>query len=455
MYTIDKANKIYFIGIGGISMSGLAEILQKGGKIIEGSDRTPSTITKHLESLGITVHIGHQPTNIDNSFDLVVHTAAIKADNPEYKAASALGIPIVDRATLLGHIMDGYKNSVAVAGTHGKTTTTSMLTYILMYAKKDPTILVGAMLDGINGNYRIGQSDYFVTEACEYKNSYHKFFSKVNMVMNIEADHLDFFNTLSNVYASFETYMKNTDDDGYLLVHEDIENIKNMTKGLACEVLTVGSSAHATYRYTNVSYDKHAFGRYDLYKNQEFVTRIELSVPGEHNIENSLFAIAAADCLGLPIEMLQKGIATYKGVHRRFEYKGTVQDIMIYDDYAHHPTAIKKTIASAKNIAHNDLWILFQPHTYSRTASLFEDFSKAFYDADKIIITDIYAAREINTENISSKDLVESIKKLGKDIVYIADFDEIGKYILDHAKKDDMLITMGAGNIHLVGEKLL
>ena len=446
---------VFFIGIGGISMSGLAEVLHNRGLSISGSDQTASEITNHLNQLGIHVHIGHDAKHIDATIDLVVYTAAIKDDNPELIKAKALHIDVMERATLLGHIMNDYTQSIAVAGTHGKTTTTSMLAHVLMAGHLDPTISVGAILKGINGNFKIGNSEHFITEACEYNNSFHKFYPKYGLVLNIEEDHLDFFKDLATIRQSFHQFIKNIDTDGYLIINDSIEDIPALIKETTCKVITVGSSSTSTYSYDNVSYNTLGHSTFDIYEETQYIDTIHLHVTGSHNIENALAAIATARCLNIPLEQIKQGLLDFAGANRRFEYIGTYKGITIIDDYAHHPTEIRKTIEAARNIDINRLYLVFQPHTYSRTKTLYSDFVDALKLADGVIITDIYAAREKDPGNIHASMFVESLSNFDLDIVYIDDFDEICDFIKKNCVPNDMLITMGAGNVHIIGPMLL
>ena len=452
---LDKYKNVFFIGIGGISMSGLAEVLNQDGKQVSGSDQNTSPITKRLETLGIRVFEGHHADHITNDYDLIVYTAAIKEDNCEFMKAKSLGSVMMDRATLLGHIMSGYSMSVGVAGTHGKTTTTSMLSHIMLEGDLDPTISVGGILKGINGNFKVGKSDYFITEACEYTNSYHKFFPMINIILNIEEDHMDFFKDIHEIRESFTKYMGNTSSQGLLIVNDSIEDIDELTKGLKCHVCSVGKNIDSTYSYTNETFDQQGLGSFDLLHHGSFLTRIHLNVTGYHNIENALASIAAGLFMNIDITTIQKGILAFGGADRRFEYKGSVNGVTIIDDYAHHPTEILKTLEATSKIEHNELWVVFQPHTYTRTKAFFDDFVQALKGIDHLVITDIYAAREKDPGDIHSKMLVEILGKLGTDIVYIDDFEEIKEHLLKNFLPKDMLITMGAGNVNLIGDMLL
>ncbi|TCK87881.1 UDP-N-acetylmuramate--L-alanine ligase [Natranaerovirga hydrolytica] len=452
----NQPQKVFFIGIGGISMSGLAEILKHNNFIVYGSDIKSSNITDKLESLGVKVFIGHNATNITDDLDLVIHTAAIKPDNPEYQEALKKEIPLIDRAQLLSTIMDNYKYSLAVSGTHGKTTTTSMISHILLEGEKDPTISVGGILNVIKGNIRVGESDFFVTEACEYYNSFLKLNPYMGIVLNMEEDHLDFFEDIKAISDSFNQFAKKIPTDGFLIVNGDIELYNDLVKDVPCHILTFGSN-NTQYDYcaNNITFNSMAQGSFDLYIKGDKVTTIQLEVTGMHNVYNALAAIASTCELGMTLDVIQKGLSTFEGTQRRFEYKGNVAGITIIDDYAHHPTEISATLSAAKNYPHNNIWCVFQPHTYTRTKAFLKDFAISLSLADKVIVTDIYAAREINHCDIHSKDLLNELEKLGKESYYISSFDEIETFLLQNCVNKDLLITMGAGNVNIIGEELL
>lgn len=452
---LDQYKHVFFIGIGGISMSGLSEVLNRNGKEVYGSDQSLSPITDHLQALGIKVFEGHDPSHIKDDIDLVVYTAAVKEDNVEYMEAKNRGIKMMDRATLLGHIMDSYSVSIGVAGTHGKTTTTSMLSHVMLEGKLDPTISVGGILKGIGGNFRIGDSDYFITEACEYTNSYHKFFPNISIILNIEEDHLDFFKGYEDIEASFHRYMLNTKPGGTLILNDSIKNLDYLTKDLTVDYVTVGKKTDSDYSYANESFDEQGFATFDLNHSGQYIMRFSLKVTGYHNIENALATIAAGRLMGISYDEIQRGLLAFGGADRRFEYKGTYKDAVVIDDYAHHPTEIKTTLEATTKIEHNDLWVVFQPHTYTRTKALYDEFVHALKDADHLIITDIYAAREKDPGDIHSRMLVESLGKSGKDIVYIAEFEKIVDYLSEKLMPKDMLITMGAGTVTNIGPMLL
>lgn len=457
MYQIDfkKPIHVHFIGIGGISMSGLAEILLKENFKITGSDAKGSDIIDKLIAMGAMINIGQCASNITDDIDLVVYTAAIHKDNEEFAACVQKNIPMLTRAQLLGQIMNNYKYSVAVSGTHGKTTTTSMLSQIFMEADVDPTISVGGILDSIGGNVRVGSSDYFVTEACEYTNSYHAFFPYISIILNVDADHLDFFSGIDEIIESFHTFATNLPDNGTLVVNGDMECLPKVTRDLTCNIVTFGMEDTNQYYPADIEADDMGHMNYTLMVNGTAKERIHLNIGGLHNVANSLSAIAVADLLGIDHKYVLAGLSCFGGAHRRFEKKGTLGNVTVIDDYAHHPTEIKATLTTAQHTPHNELWVVFQPHTYTRTKALFEEFAEALKGFDHVILVDIYAAREKDTGLVSSKDLAQRIKEYGTDVRYFSSFPAVENYLLKNCKKNDLLITMGAGDVYLIGEELL
>lgn len=457
MYQIDfhKPIRIYFIGIGGISMSGLAEILLAEDFTVSGSDRAPSELTRMLEDRGIKVFYGQKEENLTKDIDLVVYTAAIKSDNPELLAAKKLNIPTLTRAELLGQMMKNYKTPIAVSGTHGKTTTTSMISQILLNAEADPTLSIGGIYQPIGGNIRVGASELFVTEACEYTNSFLSFFPKIGIILNIEEDHLDFFKDLADIRNSFHRFAKLLPEDGALIINGGIDQYEELTEGLPCRVITYGLSSDLNYAASQISYDESGFPSFTLSGKDGGERKFSLRVHGDHNILNALAAIALADLLGLSDEVIRAGLIAFTGTDRRFEYKGQVNGVNVIDDYAHHPTEIRATLNAALQYPHKRLWCVFQPHTYTRTKAFLEEFASALSLADEVILADIYAAREKDTLGISSETLQEKIRSLGHSCHYFPTFEAIENYLLKNCTKDDLLITMGAGDIVKVGENLL
>ena len=457
MYQINFKEPIHvhFIGIGGISMSGLAEILIDAGFAISGSDAKKSPLTQHLASMGARINYPQMASNITDDIDLIVYTAAISEDNPEFAAAVEKGIPMMTRANLLGQIMKNYKTPIAISGTHGKTTTTSMISEVLLAADADPTLSIGGILKSIGGNIRVGKSEYFVTEACEYTNSFLSFFPRISIILNIEEDHMDFFKDIDDIRHSFRSFADILPSDGFLIINKGIDNVDKFTEGLECNIITFGADNSADYSYTDVVYDELGRGSYTLLKNGQKCGTVNLGVVGEHNILNSLSVIALMDILKIDSDIVLEALSAFAGTDRRFEYKGEVGGVTILDDYAHHPTEITATLKAAANYPHKTLWCVFQPHTYTRTKAFLKDFAKALTLADKVILADIYAAREKNTIGISSEDLLKEIEKLGTECHYFHTFDEIENFLLKNCINGDLLITMGAGDVVKIGENLL
>ncbi len=457
MYHIDFKNPIHvhFIGIGGISMSGLAEILISRGFTVSGSDSQSSALTDHLESLGAAVYYGQRADNIKEGIDLAVYTAAIREDNPELIEVRQRNIPSLSRAELLGQLMLNYQIPIAVSGTHGKTTTTSMISEILLAADTDPTLSIGGILKDIHSNLRIGHSEYFVTEACEYTNSYLSFFPKLAVILNIEEDHLDFFKDINDIRHSFRRFASLLPADGALIINGDIERLEEITEGLPCRIITFGSTGQSDYYPSDITFSENGCPTYILHRPGREPEAVQLSVVGLHNVYNSLSAIALSEQLGFDIATIKKGLAAFKGADRRFEHKGNIGGITIIDDYAHHPTEIRATLDAAKGYPHKRLVCVFQPHTYTRTKAFLNDFADALSMADLVLLTDIYAAREKNTIGISSKDLKEKLDALGTECYYYPMFDDIENFILQNCGEGDLLITMGAGDVVKIGEFLL
>ena len=432
MYKIDfdRPVHIHFIGIGGISMSGLAEILLQRGFCVSGSDAKESPLTRQLENKGAVVQIGQRASNIDASIDIVVYTAAIRPENPEYACAVKMGIPMLTRAELLGQIMSNYPMPIAVSGTHGKTTTTSMITQVLLEGDCDPTISVGGILSSIGGNIRVGRSGTFVTEACEYTNSFLSFSPKISIILNVDADHLDFFRDIDHIRQSFRQFAQKLPADGCLIINSDTPEYQTITEGLPCQIITYGLDRPGAYTASDIEFDNMGSPSFTCQKDGVPLGRFTLTVPGIHNVSNALAVIALGQELGLATEVLQRGLADFSGADRRFQHKGTVGGVTIIDDYAHHPTEIQATLSAAGNYPHKKLWCVFQPHTYTRTKALLKEFAQALSLADTVILADIYAAREKNTIGITSRDLLKEILALETPCEYFPTFDEIETYLL-------------------------
>lgn len=457
MYQIDfhKPLSIHFIGIGGISMSGLAEILLEEGFTISGSDSKKSPLTSLLESKGAKIFYGQRASNISDSVQVVVYTAAIHPDNPEFACAKEKDLPMLTRAQLLGQIMRNYDTSIAVAGTHGKTTTTSMLSHILLKGECDPTISVGGILPAIGGNIRVGQSETFLTEACEYTNSFLSFFPTLGIILNMDADHLDFFKDIDDIRHSFRKFAELLPADGALIINADTPKYEMVAENLPCKVITYGLEHDAEYTASDITYDEFGHPTFHVLHNGEDIGICSLKVPGIHNVSNALASIAAGRLLDLDNEVIFAGLKDFGGTDRRFQYKGKVGEVTIIDDYAHHPTEIEATLHAANNYPHKKIWCVFQPHTYTRTKALFPEFAEALSHTDHVILADIYAARETDTLGISSKDLADAIAEKGADVYYFPSFEEIENFCREHCQKGDVLITMGAGDVVNIGETLV
>ena len=447
--------RIYMCGIGGISMSGLAEILKYWNFEVSGSDGIQSKITDHLIEKGINVVIGQKKENITNNIDLFVYTAAIRKDNPEYVAAQEQGIPMIERGEFLGELTKLFKTTIGISGTHGKTTTTSLVSCIFLRANMDPSIQVGSLLKQIDGNFRVGNSDYFIIEACEYCDSFLNFKQHSAIITNIDNDHLDYFKNLDNIILSFKKYMDNIAEDGYVVINKDDENAMKVCDAVKSNLITYSIKDKADVYATNIRYDELGNGIFDLYHNDTLLGEVHLSVPGEHNVSNAVAAAALSLMYNIDFESIKLGLNEYTGASRRLEYKGTLNGAPVYDDYAHHPTEIEATAAGFLKRKHATSWAIFEPHTYSRAYEHKEAFAKVLQVFDNIILTDIYAAREVNTLGIKESDLVESISKYNPRIVHISNHFDIYKYLKENVKEEDIVITLGAGYVTKVAELLV
>ena len=452
---LENYEHIHLIGIGGVSMSAIAVTLHRWGYKVTGSDASRSELTDKLIQDGIKVTIGHDLTNPKNA-DLIIFSAAIKDTDPEMVLAKQFGIPIVTRGEFVGYLTRRYKESICVSGTHGKTTTTSMIALCFLEANLDPTIQVGAILKQINGNYTVGSSDYFILEACEYMENFLRFSPKAEVILNIDNDHLDYFKTFDNIKNAFSKYASLVPENGVLVTNADDPScleLKNFVRG---KFITYGiKNTCANYVAKNIRHNALGFSEYDVFCNNRFYMHVKLSVAGKHNVSNSLACIALCSYYGINKNVIYNALLKFTGAHRRLEYVGSQNGFSIYDDYGHHPTEITATLNSIKDKDFHESWVIFQPHTYSRTKNLLDDFARSLIGFDHIIVTDIYAAREQNTFNISSYDLVQKIKSYGKNALYIKDFDEIASFIKANAKSNDIVLTLGAGTVTEIGPKIL
>ncbi|MDR0272504.1 MAG: UDP-N-acetylmuramate--L-alanine ligase [Clostridiales bacterium] len=452
--SLDNAKKIHFIGIGGISMSGLAEILQRDGYEVSGSDDVLTEITERLDRLGIKIFHPNAAENISRGIDLVVYTAAVKADNPEFRAALEMGIELIERAPFIGKILHGYE-PICIAGSHGKTTTTSMVAEVLLAARHDPTISIGGHMNRGGLNYRIGGSKYFVLESCEFSNSFHHWHPHIGIILNIDADHLDFFGNMKNLIEAFGKFAGNIRPEGALVIQAGVQGIDEITKKLKCDIITFGLKNNSKIYADKIKYEN-GNPSFDVMDGEKFLAHVSLPLPGEYNMLNALAAFAAALLLGIPPNEIADALCNIKGTKRRFEHKGMYNGIEIIDDYAHHPTEIISCLAAARQkMDSGRIVCLFQPHTYTRTRNLFDETVKSFSDADKIVLLPIYAAREPYDPTVSSEMLAEEIIKIGGDAIFIKNFDEAECYLKKILCSGDLLITMGAGDVFRVGDKML
>ena len=452
---IKKYKKIHMIGIGGISMSGIAEILVNWGFSVSGSDRTDSDILHTLEKAGIQIYIGHKASNIEVA-DCVVFTAAINKDNPELVHAKELGIPVIERSDFLGELTRCYKNTIAISGTHGKTTTTSLVSLCFMEAQKDPSIQVGAIIKELDGNYRVGNSENFIIEACEYVESFLKFSPKSEIILNIDNDHLDYYKNIENVKKAFIKYVKLLPEDGHLIINADDSNCLDLPVYSKAEAIKYGiENDDVDFYAKNIIFNEEGFPEFDVYKFGEFYEHFELSIPGRHNVLNALGCISLCDTYDIDKSCMKTALKKFTGANRRFEFKGMVNGAKVYDDYGHHPTEVAATAKALTNKKFNKSWVVFQPHTYSRTFNLLDDFAHALLSFDNIIVTDIYAARETNTYNISSKDLADAIIKLGKNAKYIPSLEDCASFLKDNVKENDIVLTLGAGTVTNIGPMIV
>ena len=437
-------NSIFFIGIGGVNMSSLALISHKRGYKVGGSDRTETAVTKSLEENGLEVFYGHDAENI-SKYDAVVYTVAISEDNPEYLRANEQGIPCISRADFMGYLMTGYSRRIGISGMHGKSTCTSMCASVFMNADADPTVLSGASLKSMGGAYRIGGNDNFVFEACEYMDSFLDFYPTVAVILNVEMDHVDYFKSMDHIYSSFGKFAEIAEfENGCVVYNSDDANVnKSLEKFNGRRISFAINDKQATFRAENLIFNN-GCAEFDVILESEEFCHIKLAVTGEHNVYNSLATCAVAYLCGIGGEKIVRGLADFTGADRRMEFKGKWHGVDVYDDYGHHPTEIKRTLEGAAAMGYERVFCVFQPHTYSRTKGLFDDLVKSFSSIDKAIIADIYAAREIDNGEISSKKVADAVSNAE----YVGDMTAIAKYLEKELKDGDLLVVMGAGDIY-------
>lgn len=460
---LKNINKIHMIGIGGVSMSGVAVMLKRAGFTVTGSDAFDGDMIKILRNENIPVHIGHNKDLVKNA-DLIVYTAAIKDSDEELSYAHEIGKPTLERAPFIGILLKEYEKPICIAGMHGKTTTTSMIASSFMHLDTHPTVLVGSKLKELGDvNYLIGENKYFVLEACEYVDSFLNFPPETAVILNIEEEHLDYFKDINQIKQSFIKFISMLPKNGKLIINKDDENCNEVLLSLQSfiqenniTVLTYSLKNKSANLYAdNIAINENGCYKYDLYLNGKYITNISLNAPGKHNVANSLATVGSIYANNLDILKAKEGIENFTGASRRFEYKKTIGDnVNVYDDYAHHPTEIKATLESARNKSKNRVIAVFQPHTYSRTKLLFDKFAHAFNNADFVILTDIYAAREAFDETISSKMLADELVRNGINAMYISSFEDIAKKIKEIIEPNDIVLTIGAGTITKLSDLL-
>ena len=451
---ISQFKNIHLLGIGGISMSAIAEALHSWGHNVTGSDLKSSSITDKLNNDGIRVTIGHGMDDCKKA-DLIIYSAAIKESDPERICAKKNNIPTIIRGEFVGILTKMYKNTICIAGTHGKTTVTSMISSCFLHAQKDPTIQVGAYFNEINGNYRIASKDYFILESCEYNGSFLNFHPTASIILNIDNDHLDYYKNFENVVNAFHQFASITDSNGIIVTNADDPNCKLLKDKLNNVVLYSLEDDDANFVAKNIRFDEDGFGHFDVYKDKILYSHIDLSVTGKHNISNSLACIALCDFYKIDKKIICEALTNFHGAERRQEYKGSFNGIKIYDDYGHHPTEIKATADAINCKQFNKSWVIFQSHTYSRTKQHLKNFAKVLTEFDNIIIAKIYPARETDDLGISGQSIVDEIKNCGKDAIYIPEFEDIAKYIKENAKPGDLVLTLGAGNVNQIADLLI
>ncbi len=439
---LNTIKRVHFVGIGGSGMCPLAEVLISKGYEVSGSDTSDGDTLRRVKSYGIPVYMGHEKSNV-NGAELVVYTAAVKQDNPELAAAREQGIPTIERSVMLGILSRRFQNSVAVSGTHGKTTTTAMISQILIGSKCEPTAIIGGTLPLIGGNSYVGNSETIVCEACEYVDSFLQITPAVAVILNVDADHLDYFENLDNIKKSFGKFVAQTSKA--VIVNGDDSNALDSVKNSPVQVVTFGFGEDNDYRAVMTSPQTTVYDAFDFYYKDEKLCNIELSVPGKHNVYNALAAAAASHFLGVKPEDISENLHKFTGVHRRFEVLGTHGGITVADDFAHHPTEIKATLSAAMQMGFNKVWNVFQPHTYSRTAMLLDDFAEALSIVDEAVILEILPVRETNTYNIYNTDLGKKVS--GSKC--IDTFEDAAKYVCENAQPGDLILTMGGGNVYM------
>lgn len=445
---LKKVKRIHFVGIGGAGMCALAEIMHHRGYELTGSDNNESDTLARIRKLGIPVSMGHAPSNIDGA-ELVVHTAAVHSDNPELQEAHRRGIPVLERSQLLGLVTGEYDSTIAVAGTHGKTTVTSMVTQILMAGELDPTALIGGKLPLIGGNCRVGKSQLMVCEACEFVDTFLQLRPAISVILNIDADHLDYFKNMENLVEHFRMFAAKTSRT--LVYNGDDANTRSAVEGSPLKKISFGLEAGNDYTAENIRVNDRRHVAFDILHRGARISSVELLIPGRHNVYNALAACAASIEAGAKPADVEKGLNAYTGAGRRFEILGEVNGITIADDYAHHPAELEATLRAAKELNYRQVWAVFQPFTFSRTVLLMDEFARVLKLADKVVLAEIMGSREVNTWHVYSKDLAEKVPGS----VVIPKFADIAEYVVSHAGEGDLVITLGCGDIYKAAKLML
>lgn len=448
-----KETRVHFVGVGGVGVSGLAQVLLEAGHEVSGSDLKESEFAARLRKAGARIAVGHRAENV-GSAELLVVSSAVPPDNPELEFARSNGIRIVKRAELLGELTRRFR-SIAVAGTHGKTTTSSMVTYILERAGLSPTFLVGGDVANLGANAGLGSGQYLVAEADEFDGSFLRLSPWMAVVTNVEADHLDYYQDMEAIRAAFSQFMASVDSKGYLVACVDDPELSKLVSSAQAKLISYGLTQPAEWQAKQIAANGRGGNDFVAVAGGHEVGRFSLQVPGRHNVQNALAALAATLTVGVDSAVAAQALSDFLGARRRFELKGAVGGIAVYDDYAHHPTEIKATLKAARERHRGRLWCVFQPHTYHRTKHLWNDFLRAFDDADRVVVCDVYlpAGREVDTLGISSRDLVQAMNHPGAE--YVGDLDSVGRYLCDSLRDGDLLLTMGAGNVYEVADSVV
>ena len=449
-HLLDGVQHVHFIGCGGSGTYPLIQILHSRGLTISGSDVEETKITKAERAMGVTVYLEHDAAHLGDA-QLVVYSAAIHDENPELKAARARGIPAVERSVMLGYVSRMYSHSVCVSGTHGKTTTTSMATHIFMAAQADPTVMIGGTLPMLHAGYRVGKGDTIILESCEYCNSFLNFFPTVAVILNVGEDHLDFFKDLKDIEHSFHAFADLVPQRGYVISNADDKGARESVAGLSHPVFTFSLADRTADCYARDVAFFDGCASFDVMIHGELYAHVDLHIPGKHNILNALAAASAAYVLGIPGQAVTLGLEDFHGAGRRFEHKGSYHGAAVYDDYAHHPAELHALLTTARSMGYERVICAFQPHTYTRTKALFDDFVRELQLPDVTVLAEIYAAREQNVLGISSRDLAEKIPGA----IYCSTLDKVADTLASLARPGDLILTVGAGDIFRAGEKLL